>query len=141
MKTKRLKLSKGLFLLNGITSILIGLAHTYAHYDELVTNQINQWLDKDIVVTGIQSNIWDLWQGMSLMMGILLIIVGLISVCVIWNLKKGEYPPMNISLVIILMLIAVVYSGVNYFGDAQLYGGIAGIIIQSTSIILSKLKN
>jgi len=122
MKTSRLKISKGLFVLNGITSIIIGLTHTYAHYNELITSEINGWLDKEIVVTGIKSNIWDLWQGMSLMMSILLIIIGLISVAIIWNLRKGEYPPVNISVIIILMLLAVVYSGVNYFGAAQVYG-------------------
>lgn len=141
MKVNPLKLSKGLFVLNGITSIFIGLTHTYAHYSELVSNEINTLLDKEIVVMGTDSNIWLLWQGMSLMMGILLIIVGAISLAVIWNLKKGEFPPVNISIIIILMLIAVVYSGVNYFGEAQLYGGIAGIVIQSASIVFSKMKD
>jgi len=78
MTTKWLKLSKGLFLFNGITTILIGLTHTYAHYAELVSDDIKRTLDKEIVVMGTESNIWDLWQGMSLMMGILLVIVGLI---------------------------------------------------------------
>jgi len=103
-----------------------------------VSDKIHEWLDIDLVVTGVESNIWDLWQGMSLMMGLLLIVIGLMSVAVIVNLRKGEYPPLNISVIIILMLLAVVYSGVNYFGEAQVYGGITGILIQTTSIILSK---
>ena len=134
-----LKLSRGLFLLNGITSILIGVTHTYAHYAELVSDDIRRRLDKEIVVMGSDSNIWDLWQGMSLMMGILLIIVGLMMVMTIWNLKKAQYPPLNISLIFILMLITVVYSGVNYFGTAQVYGGIAGIVLQSASVLFSRL--
>jgi len=141
MSNKRLLISKGLFVLNGVTSIVIGLTHTYAHYTELITSEINQLLDKKIVVTGIESNIWNLWQGMSLMMGILLIIVGLISVSIIWNLKKGDFPPINISIIIILMLLCVVYSGVNYFGEAKVYGGVVGIIVQATSILLTKVKN
>lgn len=139
MTTKWLKLSKGLFLFNGITTILIGLTHTYAHYAELVSDDIKRTLDKEIVVMGTESNIWDLWQGMSLMMGILLVIVGLIMIMTILNLKKTEYPPINISLIFILMLITVVYSGINYFGAAQVYGGIFGIIVQSASILFSKL--
>jgi len=141
MKTSQLKISKGLFVLNGITSIIIGLTHTYAHYNELISSEINVLLDKEIVVMGIDSNIWNLWQGMSLMMGILLIIVGLMSVAIIWNLNKGEYPPINISVIIIFMLLAVLYCGVNYFGEPQIYGGIIGIIVQATSILFSKLKN
>jgi len=140
MQTKRLKISKGLFVLNGITSVLIGILHTFAHYNELITNEIHKQLDKKLTVTGVESNIWDLWQGMSLMMGILLIIIGLISIAVIRNLKKGEYPPLNISIIIILMLSAVIYSGVNFFGEAQVYGGIVGILIQSASIFLSKFE-
>lgn len=139
MKLNNLKISKGLFVLNGITSIFIGLAHTYAHYNELITSEINTWLDKDIVVMGTESNIWDLWQGMSLMMGVLLIIVGLISVLIIWNLKLGEFPPVNVSLVVILMLAIVIYSGINFFGEAQVYGGSMGIIVQGASILFSKL--
>ncbi len=138
MKMNPLSLSKGLFVLNGITSIIIGLTHTYAHYNELISSEINKLLDKDIVVMDTESNIWDLWQGMSLMMGILLIIVGAISVAVIWNLKKGEFPPVNISVIVILMLLAVVYSGIMFFGEAQLYGGIVGIIVQSLSILFSR---
>lgn len=140
MNSKALILSKALFALNGIISIFIGLAHTYAHYTELVTSEINGWLDKDIIVTGVKSNIWHLWQGMSLMMGILLIIIGLISLAVIFNLNKDDFPPVNISIIIILMLIAVIYSGVNFFGSAQVYGGIFGIVVQTASIVASKLK-
>lgn len=139
MTPKWLKLSKGLFLLNGIISILIGVTHTYAHYAELVSDDIRRRLDKEIVVMGSDSNIWDLWQGMSLMMGILLIIVGLMMVMIILNLKKTEYPPTNISIVFILMLITVVYSGINYFGSAQIYGGIFGIIVQSASILFARI--
>ena len=74
------------------------------------------------------------------MMGILLIIIGLISLAVIFNLNKGDFPPVNISIIIILMLIAVIYSGVNFFGSAQVYGGIFGIVVQTASIVISKIK-
>ncbi len=141
MNTKRIKISKGLFLFNGVTTILIGMLHTYAHFKELVTPEVNSLLDKALVVMGADSNIWSLWQGMSLMMGMQMVAMGLISVLIIWNLKPGVFPPTNISLVIILMLIFVVYCGINFFGPGQLYGGIAGIIIQSVSILLSKVKN
>jgi len=140
MKNSKLRISKGLFLLNGITSIFIGLTHTYAHYAELVSDALQDQLEREIVVMGTASNVWSLWQGMSLMMGVLLIIVGLISVLIIVNLKENEFPPVNISVVIILMLLMVVYSGIEYFGAGQVYGGIVGIIIQSISIIFSKLK-
>jgi len=140
MNNNRLKISKGLFLLNGITSVFIGLTHTYAHYAELISSEIQSLLDKDLVVMGTPSNIWNLWQGMSLMMGVLLIIVGLMSILIIVNLDKGLSPPINISIVIILMLVMVVYSGINFFGDAQIYGGAFGIFVQISSIIFGKQK-
>jgi hypothetical protein len=71
---------------------------------------------------------------------ILLIVVGLIRILIIWNLKKDEFPLVNISVIIILILVVIIYSGLNYFGSAQVYGGIIGIIIQATSILFSKLK-
>jgi len=135
-----IKLAKILYGINSITCIFIGLLHTKAHFSDLVSDKIHKILDHNIVVTGIESNIWDLWQGMSLMMGFLLIIIGLLNLLIIFRLDKHTFPPIGASLIMILMLIGVIYSGLNFFGDWQVYGGIAGTVLQSICLFLSIAK-
>ncbi len=134
------KIAKGLYLINSITSIFIGLLHTNAHFTELVTEQLKEKLNHPIVVTGVESNIWDLWQGMSFMMGILLIIVGLLHLVILKGVDEKSYPPIGGSLVMILMLLFVIYSGFSFFGSMQIYGGSTGLILQTICLILSIRK-
>lgn len=134
------KLAKILYGMNSVTCIFIGLLHTYAHYTDLITADVKKLLNHDIVVTRQASNIWDLWQGMSLMMGFLLIIVGLLHLLIISRLKNEDYPPIGASVIMILMLVGVIYSGVYFFGALQVYGGIGGISLQSICLVLSIMK-
>jgi len=77
---------------------------------------------------------------MSLMMGYLLIIIGLLNLSIIARINKGDYPPISASVILILMLAGVIYAGVNYFSSWQVYGGTIGILLQSICLILSIRK-
>ncbi len=133
-------IAKALYLVNSITSIFIGLLHTYAHFTELVTEEVKGQINYPIVVSGTQSNIWDLWQGMSFMMGILLIIVGLLHLLILKGVDEKSFPPVGGSLLMILMLLFVIYAGFSFFGSMQIYGGSAGLILQIICLILSIRK-
>jgi len=135
------KLAKILFGVNSLTTIFIGILHTIAHYSDLITEEIHNRLDFTAVVTGMESNIWELYQGMSLMMGYLMIIIGLLNFSIIFRLKKEEYPPISASLIFIVMLLGVIYVGANYFSSWQVYGGIGGILLQSIVLVLSMKGN
>lgn len=134
------KLAKTLYTINSITCIFIGLMHTNAHFQDLVTAEVAGLLNHEIVVSGINSNIYDLWQGMSLMMGLLLIIIGLLHLLIIRRLEGNEYPPIEGSLIMILMLDFVIYTGYYFFSSWQVYGGVVGIIIQSICMVLTFRK-
>lgn len=131
------RLAKILYSINSITCIFIGLAHTYAHFTELNTTTLEQLLDHDIVVTGIETNIFGLWQGMSFMMGLLLIIIGLSHLLILKKVTQNQYPPIAGSLIMILMLLFVMYAGYHFFGGWQFYGGMVGLVIQVSCLILS----
>lgn len=135
------KLAKILYTINSTTCIFIGLLHTHAHYKELVTNELKNLMDHEIVVTGIATNVFQLWQGMSLMMGLLLIIIGLSHLLILKELTKEQYPPVGGSMIMILMLIFVMFAGYHYFGGWQVYGGGAGLVVQSICLILSIRKS
>ncbi len=136
----KIKTAKALYLFNSITSIFIGLMHTYVHFDELVSDPIKEQINIPLMVAGQESNIWELWQGMSFMMGILLIIVGLLHLFILSGVGKKDFPPIGGSLIMILMLLFVIYSGVKFFGNMQIYGGSAGLILQTICLILSIRK-
>ena len=133
-------LAKALYGINSITCIFIGVLHTIVHFQDLVTDEVRTTLDQSILVSGTESNIWNLWQGMSLMLGYLLIIIGLLHLFILFKTKKEAYPPIGGSLIMILMLSGVIYVGYYYFGSWQVEGGIGGIIVQSLCIILT-LRN
>ncbi len=139
-KNTKTKLAKGLFTFNGITTILIGALHTYAHYSDLVTIELNKMLSYDIPVMGQNADVYKLWQGMSLMMGLLLIIVGLLVLVIVKNTPKDKYPPVAASLVFIAMLCCVIYAGANFFGPPQFYGGMFGCVLQSICLFLTLTK-
>jgi len=131
------KLAKILYGMNSVTCIFIGTLHTIVHYSDLVTDEIKERLDFSASVSGMETSIWDLWQGMSLMMGYLLIIIGLLNLSIIARLDKDSYPPISASVILIIMLAGVIYAGVHYFSAWQVYGGAIGILLQSICLILS----
>lgn len=130
-----------LYGLNSVTCIFIGILHTLAHYNDLITEEIHGLLNHEIMVSGMTSNIWGLWQGMSLMMGGLLIIIGLLNLLIIKRLGKNDYPPIESSLIMILMLLGVMYVGHYLFESWQVYGGAIGIAVQTVCLVLSLRKD
>ncbi len=131
------QLAKISYGINGITCVFIGILHTIAHFRDLKTEQIQRLLNHEVVVSGTEANIWDLWQGMSLMMGYLLMILGMIHLLILRRTSKSEYPPVGGSVLMILMLIGVIYTGYYYFGAWQVSGGTAGIMLQSICLLVT----
>lgn len=131
------KLAKTLYVLNSVTFIFTGLLHTYAHYNELATDTIKNLLNHKIMVTGIEANIWQLWQGMSVMMGILLIFIGLLHLLIIRNTKKEDYPSIGGSIIMILILLSVMTIWYWHEGAWQVQGSAFGILLQSICLGLS----
>ncbi|MEL6699882.1 MAG: hypothetical protein AAFV78_18355 [Bacteroidota bacterium] len=131
------QLAKISYGINSITCVFIGILHTITHFRELKTEQIRRLLNHEIVVSGTEAHIWDLWQGMSLMMGYLLIIMGTTHLLILRRTSKSEYPPVSGSVLMILMLIGVIYTGYYYFGAWQVSGGTAGIMLQSVCLLVT----
>jgi len=128
------KLARVLYGMNSITCIFIGVLHTYAHYNELATDVIKELLNHNITVTGQEANIWQLWQGMSIMMGVLLIFVGLLHLLLLSKVKRENYPSIGGSILMILMLLSIMYVWNLHEGPWQVYGGAFGILLQSVCL-------
>jgi len=134
----QLKTARALQWFVGIAYILIGLLHTDVHFRELAAEPYGLELSKiqGLELMGQEANVWKLWQGFSLAMGGCFVIVGLLNVSVLLN-SKGEFLPISFLLVMLLMLLLGAVSGGYYFGNAQLYGGLFGLVLQGVALFLT----
>jgi len=116
--------------------IFIGILHTIVHFKELVSDEVKQKISPlgRIKVAGQNAEVWKLWQGMSLLFGVLLSVLGLNNLLV---LEANSHPPVSITLVTMAVLLLIIYSGHKYFGKMQFYGGMFGFLLFGISLFLS----
>ncbi len=132
------KLAKRLFLIVGcIMPIFIGTLHSVTHFRELVTPEIHQYLQKGISVLGQDQPIWNTWGIVSFMMGVSFIVIGLLNISILKIVPKERSLPALPILAMILFQICVTYAGYLYNSGFQLYGGIFGLAIMLTCLVLN----
>ena len=136
------KTARILFIAMAVASVLIGVLHLLVHFDELATPALAQSLNVDFPLKGQiggneTANAFDLWQGMSIMMGYTLLLFGLTHLVIGLKLSKEECPPIPFIILMILQCVGSVYTGIHFFGPAQIYGGLFGIICLSISLFIT----
>ncbi len=130
------KLVRILFTIIGvIMPIFIGLLHTYAHFTDLIKPEVQSHLQQEIMVTGQTQIMWNTWGVMSVMMGISFIVIGLLNISIIRNTNKNSQFPTLPIFAMIFYLSAVIYVGLTFNADMQLYGGIAGMMLTIVCLI------
>ncbi|MGB0931365.1 MAG: LIC_13387 family protein [Chitinophagales bacterium] len=124
-----------LYLIGSTLFIIIGILHTIVHFKELVSDEVQQKISSigRIKVAGANAEVWKLWQGMSLLFGVLLSVLGLNNILA---LQTNTSPPLYITLVTMAVLLLVMYSGKKYFGNMQFYGGMFGFVLFGLSLYL-----
>ena len=134
-----MKLSRTLFTIGNILFILIGVLHTVVHYRTLVASELEQAMSQipAIQLTTRTAEVWDLWEGQSLTMGILLIVIGLLNIFTLKSLGKTAFPPKVISLIMMILIGFIIYTGFAFFGTVQIYGGIVGLGLYGTALWLA----
>lgn len=115
--------------------IFIGLLHTYAHFTDLIKPEVQSHLQQEIMVTGQTQIMWNTWGVMSVMMGISFIVIGLLNISIIRNTNKNSQFPTLPIFAMIFYLSAVIYVGLTFNADMQLYGGIAGMMLTIVCLI------
>ena len=132
-----MKASRIIYQFVAIMFILIGLLHTKVHFAELVTPELQEALSFDISLMGNKAGVYKMWQGFSFMMGVCFIIIGLLNLVFIQAIGKEKSPPVGAIIVMMILMSAVTYSGANFFGPQQFYGGIFALVCLSISLILN----
>ena len=121
--------------------IVIGLLHSYVHCQELISPSYgNAFASVDhLELMGNEADVWRLWQGFSLMMGVSFIVIGLFN---LEFLRVNKFAPQSNGTIIIMIILlsTIVHAGVNYFSAMQLYGGIIGLLLECI-ILVSNLKS
>lgn len=127
------------FIFAIIMPILIGSLHTYVHFKELGTDEVQSKLADQIPIMGSSTNLYQTWGLMSLMMGGSFIIIGLLSLTIftMYQTQDNTMPPAPAIIAIIVYLGCSVYVGHTYHQAKQYYGGIVGIIGMITCLVIT----
>lgn len=128
------KLARHTFRIGSIGFIAIGALHTYVHLTELAGDELQGRFDQmgDIMVQGGNTAAWDLFQGLSLLMGFFSIILGITNLAA---QRAAGRPPVGVSLANVAMLGSIVIIGVLHLGPLQVYGGMFGITMFAIPVI------
>lgn len=89
-------------ILGTIMPILVGGLHTWAHYNDLITDHVKTLLSDTIIITGEPQVIYNAWGLMSFLMGYCFIIIGLLHFTLMRHRGWDRYPSM-VGCVIILL--------------------------------------
>lgn len=104
--------------------IFIGTLHTFVYFNDLISPAIHDYLQKGFEYSGKVQPLWDGWGIANFMMGISFIVIGLLNISSLRKLSKTDYPPILSILAMMFYLCGVIYVGVQYQQNMQLYGGI-----------------
>jgi len=129
------------FIFGVIMPILVGGLHTFVHFKELITPEVQELLRHEIPLMGQSELLWNTWGLMSFMMGTSFIIIGLLNLTIFSRLDKHEFPPIGAILSMMAYLGFVVYAGNQFHAIPQFYGGIFGLIMMSFCLSLSLKKS
>ncbi len=126
------------YLLIGIIfPILVGALHTFCHFTDLITINVQDLLNNTIPILGEEKLLYNAWGLMSFMMGVSFIIIGLLNLGIFQRMDKTDYPPVTALLAMMLYLAAVIYAGSQFQAFPQLYGSIFGIILTTIALGLT----
>ncbi len=119
-------ITRRLYQIGSLTFIAIGLFHTLVHFQDLSGGDLERRFDQvDPVMLGDDAvRSWDLFQGVSLLMGFFAIAIGAINLGALTG--RATAPPV-VGMVTIAALLAVIVVGFAYLGLLQTVGGAIGI--------------
>lgn len=131
MMVDRIKLARKAYGVGSIGFIFIGGLHTVVHLMDLAGPDLQRRFHElgAIDVSGQSTASWDLFQGISLLMGLFSVAVGLIDFSALRVTKTSELPPIGVAVANMLMLLAIIMVGAAYLGPIQIYGGMFGITV------------
>jgi hypothetical protein len=121
-----------------ITFLVIGVLHLYVHFAEMSGNALEQRFNEMgmMELQGDQIRLWDLFQGISILMGFFSAALG-VALWGILHATPSDKVPNRITCIAMMILLAgISVVGAIYLTSFQLYGGIAGVVMFGFPFIL-----
>lgn len=139
-QSRRAKLGRRTFVVGSVGFVLVGALHTAVHFGELAGEELEQRFNElgDIEVNGTIATSWNLFQGVSWLMGLFSIALGLASLSAL-RAAQGR-PPLGTCLTNMAMLGAVVVVGVAHLGPLQIYGGLFGMAMFAIAAVAGRTQ-
>ena len=134
-----MELSGILYISGSALFILVGTLHLIVHFKQLTSFETKEKFSsiKNIKVRKRSAEVWKLWQGMSLLFGVLMLILGVNNILSLLSLEQNSHPSVLICITNIIVLIIIIYTGFKYFSKMQVYGGFLGLILFIVSLFLT----
>lgn len=124
------KLGRITFLVGAIAFVFIGAMHSFVHLTELSGADLAERFDAigPVLLQGKEERAWDLFQGLSLLMGFFSIAFGIALIGSLWQTQADTVPHALISLSALILLASIIAVGALYLSSFQVYGGLAGLV-------------
>ncbi len=126
------RVGRATFRIGSITFIVIGIAHTLTQFTTLSSPQVQEAYRAGgpIEVSGQSVDGWDLFAGVSILMGLYAITIGATGlVALATTARVDRLPPAGHSAINVVTLAAIATVGATLLGPLQLVGGLAGIVL------------
>lgn len=133
-----IKFARILYILVGIIMpIFIGCLHTFAHFKDLLTPEVQNYLQKEIDIMGESQIMYNTWGMVSFMMGMSFITIGVLNIAIILRTGKDKSLPIFAIIGMIIYLVSVIYAGHTFKAAFQFYGGIFGSLATLLCLFLT----
>ena len=118
------------FLIGAIAFIFIGAMHSFVHLTELAGPELQARFDAmgPVLLQGNDERAWDLFQGLSLLMGFFSMAFGVALIGALMQTPKTMMPHPLICLSALALLVGIASIGALYLSNFQVFGGLAGIV-------------
>ncbi|MEL6689801.1 MAG: hypothetical protein AAFP28_05725 [Pseudomonadota bacterium] len=119
------------FLVGAVTFIVIGALHSFVHLTELAGPDLEARFDAvgPVVLQGDSVRAWDLFQGLSLLMGAFSATLGVVLIGILRATDAQTPPPALVSLAVCIQLVVIAALGGLYLSAFQIVGGVVGIAL------------
>ena len=121
------KIRRRAYMAGSVGFIAVGALHTVTHLLDLKGSDLEARFMElgNIKVSGTLATSWDLFQGISWLMGLFSFTLGVVNMSALK--AAGGTPPLGICMANIAMLGAIAVVGNAHLGPLQVYGGIFGM--------------
>lgn len=127
-------IARRLFAIGSLAFIAIGTLHTAVHLTQMSGPVLAAAMADIGELEGVGATVWNLWQGLSLLMGLFSIALGCANLASLRG-TPGVFPNPWLCLVNVGMLGCITLVGILYLGPIQAVGGPIGMVLFALPIV------